>query len=164
MASDLAREIIAQTQLHDRSSPLVLVVYSRSLSGRILRNELETMRITAPVHQGRIVIRISFPIPNFTATAVQTQRDGDGHNPSRQQAVLDYDATTCLEGTASCVVGYMTHRDHRDIMMFFLESEGKLGQFPLARWSLDDNSSPGAGITSYKIQITQQILRAILVL
>lgn len=164
MASDLAREIIAKTQLHDRSSPLVLIVYSRSLSGRIIRNESETMRITAPAHQGRIVIRISFPNPNFAAAATQTQRDGDRHNPSRQQTVLDYDATTCLEGAASCVVGYMSYRDHQDIMMFLLESDGKLGQCPLARWSLDDNSSPGAATTSHKIQITQQILRAILVL
>ncbi|KAL7466081.1 hypothetical protein ACHAXS_006378 [Conticribra weissflogii] len=164
MASDLAREIITHTQILDRPSPLVLVVYSRSLSGRILRNEFETMRITAPVDRGRIVLRISFPAMNISPTAVQTHGEEDDQNPSRQRTVLDYDAKTCLEGAASCVVGYMSYRDHHDVMMFLLESDGELGQLPLAKWSLDDNSFSDAGTASYKIQTTQPILRSLLVL
>lgn len=163
MAADLAREIISQSQLRCRPSPLALVVYSRSLSGRILRNENETMRITAPIDRGQLILRVSFPVPNYAPAIgrnIQHQNDDDNQ---LQRTMLEYNAREDLEGAASCVVGYMSYRDQRDVMMFSVMANGDLGPFPLARWSLDESSCPESGHTAYRLQIVQQILRALLV-
>eukprot|EP00970_Alexandrium_tamarense_P008680 scaffold1657_cov182-Alexandrium_tamarense.AAC.23 len=143
-AQDLAREIISLSQTPDRPSPLVLVVYSRSSSRgrpRDFRNENDTMRVTAPTIGGEVILRVSFPAPNYTPS-IGGGGIGDGESQvgSRQtlRTILEYVAWHNLEGASSCVEGYMSYRDQRDVMLFTLTENGALGSFPLARWSLEE--------------------------
>eukprot|EP00804_Cyclotella_cryptica_P023743 CCRYP_011150-RA/>CCRYP_011150-RA protein AED:0.34 eAED:0.34 QI:276/1/1/1/0/0/3/337/168 len=165
-ASDIAKEIITFTKRTDRPSPLVLIIYSRSsLSSRgprDFRNENDTMRITAPTVRGDIVFRVSFPLTNYTAV----NSSGNLSIQQSQRAVLEYNARDNLPGAASCVEGYMTYRDQRDVMLFTLEENGTdLGPFPLGRWCLEDSRSGSSdtGKISSRLTVLQQILMSLLV-
>ena len=152
-AQDLAREVVAYNNPRDRPSSLVLVVFCRSWRGRDVRNENHTMRITAPIEDGRILLRIVFP----------TIIHEGNHTVQTNKTVLEYDATSNTEGAASCIEGFCTCRDNHEIIMFKLLEDGELGAEPLTRWSLSfpkekDNQ------TTTRLQIIQQILRSLLVM
>lgn len=157
MASELAKEIVQMSQRQDRASPLVLIVYSRSTRGQDIRNEEETMRITAPIKGGNVVFRVCFPVPNYTPH--RRQQSVHDNNQLVEQTVLDYDADN-IDGAAACIEGYMSYRDKRDVMLFQVIENGALGQFPLSRWTLEENQS---GNTSSRVQTLQQILNVLLV-
>mmetsp|Transcript_18461 Transcript_18461/g.31220 ORF Transcript_18461/g.31220 Transcript_18461/m.31220 type:complete len:169 (-) Transcript_18461:591-1097(-) len=156
MASELAKEIVQMSQRQDRTSPLVLIVYSRSTRSRDIRNEQETMRITAPIEGGKLIFRISFPIQNYTPILGNNVHD---NNQLADQTILDYDADN-IEGAATCIEGYMSYRDKRDVMLFQVIHNGDLGQFPLSRWTLEENQS---GKTGSRVQTLQKILNVLLV-
>lgn len=165
-ASDIAKEIITLTKRIDRSSPLVLIIYSRSsLSSRgprDFRNENDTMRITAPTSNGDITFRISFPLTNYTAL----NTSGNLSMQQAQRTVLEYNARDNLSGAASCVEGYMTYSDQRDVLLFSLEENGTdLGPLPLARWCLEDSRSGSSdtGKISSRLYVLQQVLMSLLV-
>ncbi|KAL7482330.1 hypothetical protein ACHAW6_008004 [Cyclotella cf. meneghiniana] len=165
-ASDIAKEIITLTKRTDRQSPLALIVYSRSsLSSRgprDFRNENDTMRITAPTINGDIIFRISFPLTNYTAL----NASGNLSIQQSQRTVLEYNARHNVQGAASCVEGYMTYRDQRDVVLVTLEENGTdLGPFSLGRWCLEDSrgGSSDAAKTSSRLNVMQQILMSLLV-
>ena len=161
-AKDLAREVVAYTQPRDRLSPLVLVVFCRSWRGRDVRNENNTMRITAPIENGCLILRIIFPTPNYAPTlGHNVQNNVRLEERTLERTVLDYDGTNNLEGAASCIEGHMSYRDNHDIMLFNLLSSGDLGPNPLSRWSLSFEVERGNHTTS-RLQIIQQILRSLL--
>mmetsp|Transcript_4640 Transcript_4640/g.8247 ORF Transcript_4640/g.8247 Transcript_4640/m.8247 type:complete len:161 (+) Transcript_4640:259-741(+) len=157
-ATDLAREVVAYTQPRDRPSALVLVVYSRSWRGRDVRNENNTMRITAPVENGHLLLRVAFPAPNNAPTIGH-----NAHDPVQTvRTVVEYDGSNNLEGAASCIEGHMSYRGNDDIMLFALLDNAELGPDPLARWSLSFEEERG-NRTASRLQIIQQILRSLLV-
>lgn len=154
-AADLAREVVAYNQLRDRPSPLVLVVYSRMWRGQLgVRNRAVTMRITSPIENGQLMLRVSFP---------PLGANGHGLDDQGGRAVLEYDAVNNLEGVASCIEGYMTHSGNYDMILFVLLENGDLGPNPLGKWHLDQVGDGGHCRTATRIQILQQILRSLLV-
>ena len=156
MASELAKEIVSMSQRRDRTSPLVLIVYSRSTRSRDIRNEQETMRVTAPIENGQLIFRVSFPAPTYTPIIGNNARDSD---QVVEQTILDYDADN-NEGAATCIEGYMSYRDKRDVMLFPVIGNGNLGQYPMSRWTLEENQS---GKTGSRVKTLQQILSVLLV-
>lgn len=150
MASELAKEIVQMSQRQDRASPLVLIIYSRSTRSQDIRNEEETMRVTAPIEGGKVVFRVCFPV------RVDRRQQSDS-NKLAEQTILDYDAEN-IDGVAACIEGYMSYRDKRDVMLFQVIDNGALGQFPLSRWTLDQS-----GNTSSRLQTLQKILNVLLV-
>lgn len=164
-ARDIASEIITLTKQPDRPSPLVLVVYSRSTSSssrgpRDFRNENDTMRITAPTVDGEVIFRISYPLTNYTTL------DSDGHLSNMRQSqrtVMEYTHDN-IRGAASCVEGYMSYRDQRDVMLFSLNGSG-LGPFPLGRWCLDVSRGGlnDPKMMNLRLSIIQQVLMSLLV-
>lgn len=150
-AEELAKEIVAMSRLRDRPSPLLLVVYSRSMRSRDIRNSQETMRIEAPVEDGKCIVRIFFPVPNYNNL--------HDSNHVVQQTILDYDAENNVAGAAACIEGYMSYRDKRDVMLFPI-LDGQLGTFPLSRWTLELNES---GKTASRTNTLEQILNVLLV-
>lgn len=156
MASELAKEIVSMSQRRDRTSPLVLIVYSRSTRSRDIRNEQETMRVTAPIENGQLIFRVSFPAPTYTPIIGYNARDSD---QVVEQTILDYDADN-IEGAATCIEGYMSYRDKRDVMLFPVIGNGNLGQYPMSRWTLEENQS---GKTGSRVKTLQQILSVLLV-
>eukprot|EP00956_Cyclotella_meneghiniana_P031001 scaffold80153_cov77-Cyclotella_meneghiniana.AAC.3 len=164
-ARDIASEIITLTKQPDKPSPLVLVVYSRSTSSssrgpRDFRNENETMRITAPTIDGEVIFRISFPLTNYTTV------DSEGHLSNMRQSqrtVLEYKLDN-IQGAASCVEGYMSYRDQRDIMLFPLNGSD-LGPFPLGRWCFDESRGGLNDPKKLNLRLTviQQVLLSLLV-
>lgn len=160
MASELAKEIVQMSQRQDRASPLVLIVYSRSTRSADIRNEQETMRVTAPIENGKLILRVCFPVPNTTYTPIHLrQQNVHTNNQLAEQTILDYDADN-IEGAATCIEGYMSYRDKRDVMLFQMIDNGALGQFPLSRWTLEENQS---GKTASRVQTMQKILNVLLV-
>lgn len=156
MASELAKEIVSMSQRRDRASPLVLIVYSRSTRSRDIRNEHETMRVTAPIENGQLIFRVRFPVPNYSPIIGNNARDSD---QVVDQTILDYD-TDNIEGAATCIEGYMSYRDKRDVMLFQVMENGNLGQYPMSRWTLEENQS---GKTGSRVKTLQQILNVLLV-
>lgn len=156
MASELAKEIVAMSQRRDRTSPLVLIVYSRSTRSRDIRNEQETMRITAPIENGQLIFRVCFPIQNYAPILGNNLHDS---NQLVEQTILDYDEGN-IDGAATCIEGYMSYRDKRDVMLFQAIDNGNLGQFPMSRWTVEENQS---GNTASRIKTLQQILNVLLV-
>jgi hypothetical protein len=163
-ARDIAHEIVTLTKQPDRTTPQVLVVYSRSTSSssrgpRDFRNENETMRITAPTVNGNVLFRISYPLTNYTTL------DPDGHLSMRQsqRTVIEYKVDN-IQGAAACVEGYMTYRDQRDVMLFVLNGND-LGPFPLGRWCLEEGrgGSSDSQKMSCRLNVIQQILISLLV-
>ena len=114
MATDLAKEIIFQSRPRDRPSSLALVIYSRA-TGRDLWSEHENMRITAPIDDGEHVLRIIFPVPNYNHAI-----DQNNQISLLERAKLEYNARDNIEGAASCIEGFMSYTDQRDVMMFTL--------------------------------------------
>ena len=160
-ARDLAREVVAYAQPQDRSSPLVLVVYCPTWRGRDVRNEHITMRITAPVENGRLILRLTFPTPNYTPTL--GQNDAQNDNVSSARIILEYDGVNNLEGAASCIEGFMTCRANYGMMLFKMSENGNLGPISLAKWDLSFQEERG-NQTASRLQIIQQILRSLLVM
>lgn len=164
-AKDIAKEIVTLTKQPDRPSPLVLIVYSRSTSSasrgpRDFRNENDTMRITAPRTSGEIVFRISYPLTSYTTL------NSEGHLSMRQshRTVIEYKQND-IQGAASCVEGYMSYRDQRDIMLFTLNGR-ELGPFPLGRWCLEESrcgSSDSIKMNS-RLDVIRQILMSLLII
>mmetsp|Transcript_30399 Transcript_30399/g.47630 ORF Transcript_30399/g.47630 Transcript_30399/m.47630 type:complete len:164 (-) Transcript_30399:561-1052(-) len=161
MASELAREIVQMSQRQDKASSLVLIIYSRSTRSADIRNEHETMRVTAPIEGGKLILRVCFPVPNTAHTPIHLrQQNFHNNNQSAEQTILDYDADN-IEGAATCIEGYMSYRDKRDVMLFqVIGTNGALGQFPLSRWTLEENQS---GKTASRVQTLQKILNVLLV-
>ena len=155
----LAREVVAYTQPRDRPSPLALVVYSRGWRGRDVRDRNNAMRITAPVENGQLILRVTFPI-NYVHSIGRNAQD---NAEQMEQTSLEYDGSNNIEGCASCVEGHMTYRDVNDIMLFKLLDNGDLGENPLARWSLSFEMERGGNQTIARCQMLQQILRSLLV-
>lgn len=116
------------------------------------------MRITAPVENGCLILRIAFPIPNYAPTIGQNAQNDVQH----ERTTLEYDGINNLEGAASCIEGHMSYRNNPDIMMFQLLNNGELGANPLTRWSLSFEAE-GGNQTSSRLKIIQQILRSLLV-
>lgn len=156
-ATDLARQVAAFNQPADRPSPLVLVVFSQRWRGLDIRNRNLTMRITAPIEDGRLVLRIVFPTPNYTPTI---GRNNAETNVQTEGATLEYDGSNNLEGAAACIEGHMALRDVHDIMLFDFLDDGELGANPLSRWSLCFEGERG-NQTSSRLHILQQILRSL---
>ena len=159
-AADLAREVVAYNQPNDRPPRLVLVIYSRSWRGRDVRNENNTMRITAPIENGRLILRVAFPRPNDAPPAIGRHAQNN-IQAAEERTVLDYDGTNNLEGAASCIEGHMSYRDNHDVMLFNLLDNGDLGANPLARWSLSFEEERGNQTIS-RLRIIQQILKSLL--
>lgn len=160
MASELAKEIVQLSQRQDRASPLVLIVYSRSTRYADIRNEQGTMRVTAPIEGGKLIFRVCFPDPNTTNTPIHLRQQNVNNNIElSEQTILDYDAEN-IEGAATCIEGYMSYRDKRDVMLFQVIDNGALGQFPLSRWTLQENQSAK---TASRVQTLQKILNVLLV-
>ena len=110
------------------------------------------MRVTAPIEGGKVVFRVCFPV------RVDRRQQSDS-NKLADQTILDYDADN-VDGAAACIEGYMSYRDKRDVMLFQVVDDGALGQFPLSRWTLEENQS---GNTSSRLQTLQKILNVLLV-
>lgn len=159
-AMDLAREVVTYSQRRDRPSSLVLVVYDRTGRGIERRDEKSTMRITAPIENGRLIFRVSFPQfrPPAWSNSIPTGA------PAVERIVLEYDGSNNLEGAAACIEGHMTHRLMNNVMLFnILEGGvGGLGPDPLAMWSLSFGEERGNKTTA-RLQIIQQMLRSLLV-
>jgi hypothetical protein len=103
------------------------------------------MRVEAPIEGGKPIFRICFPLPNDNDQRVQ-------------QTILNYDAAN-VEGAATCIEGYMSYRDKRDVMLFPI-IEGNMGPFPLSRWTLEENSS---GKTCSRANTLKQIVSVLVV-
>lgn len=117
------------------------------------------MRITAPTIRGELVFRISFPLTNYTTL------NSEGHLSMRQshRTILEYKLRD-VHGAASCVEGYMSYRDQRDVMLFALNGND-LGPFPLGRWCLEESrgGSNDSGKMSSRLNVIEKILMALLV-
>jgi len=116
------------------------------------------MRITAPIEGGNVLFRLCFPVPNYSPVH-RMQQSVDNNNQLAEQTVLDYDVEN-IDGAAACIEGYMSYRDKRDVMLFQVIDNSALGQFPLSRWTLEENLS---GNTSSRVQTLQKILNVLLV-
>ena len=123
-----------------------------------MRNEHNAMRITAPTENGHLILRVAFPMPNYTPAIGHNVQN----NVQAERTTLEYDGTNNLEGAAACIEGHMSYRDNHDIMLFKLLDNGELSANPLSRWSL---SFEGERVnqTASRLQIIQQILKSLLV-
>ena len=135
-AADLAREVCTFDHRRDRPSPLVLIVCPIGAT-RLLKET--AFKITAPVEDGRQIIRCD--IPAFPP-------------PRSRRTVLDYDRTN-LDGAASCIEGYMLNNNVHELRLLLLEvSDG--GWFEndrlVGRWTFAQESQIQNGSRLISIQ------------
>mmetsp|Transcript_5401 Transcript_5401/g.11739 ORF Transcript_5401/g.11739 Transcript_5401/m.11739 type:complete len:160 (-) Transcript_5401:298-777(-) len=121
MASELAREIIAQSNPPDRPTPFALRIPTEIHPGYF-----EHVTVTAPVKNGRRVLTIQFP-------------------ESQGATSLVYSVDDNLEGAVFCLTSFMLYGNGlcRMEMKPFNERTGGVDeQFTLASWNLTPTRSP----------------------